>query len=348
MPPMADDADEKFMRVALAEARKGLGAVSPNPAVGAVLVREGRVVASGYHRARGLPHAEIECLSTAPAGSLGTATLYVTLEPCSTIGRTPPCTDAIVRAGVRRVVVGAHDPNPAHRGRGIRELAAAGIEVTSGVLVNECSCLNEAFNKWIVTGQPFVIAKCGMSLDGRLTRPPNEGRWMTSPAARRHAMQLRAQVDAILIGAQTLREDNPRLTTRGIRGARQPWRVVLTRSGRLPRNSHLLSDRFAGRTLVFRRKSLTRVLTELGRREITSVLIEGGGETLGQAFDERLVDKVQFYVAPLITGGPVLAVAGKGIAATRAAAHLEEVRFENIGSDLVVTGYPKWPEQTVE
>ncbi|MGH8092185.1 MAG: bifunctional diaminohydroxyphosphoribosylaminopyrimidine deaminase/5-amino-6-(5-phosphoribosylamino)uracil reductase RibD [Chthoniobacterales bacterium] len=345
---MAESAEETFMRAALAEARKGIGRVSPNPAVGAVLVRRNRIIATGYHRASGLPHAEIECLAAAPAESLRSAALYVTLEPCSTTGRTPPCTNAIVRAGVSRVVIGATDPNPRHRGRGIRELMNAGVEVTSGVLAPECSQLNEAFNKWIATGRPFVIAKCGMSLDGRLTRRPEEGRWMTGPAARRHAMALRAQVDAILIGAETLRQDNPRLTIRGLPGARQPWRVVLSRAGKLPRSAHLFADRFAARTLVYRKKKLARVLAELGRREITSVLLEGGGEVLGQAFDGQLVDKVQFYLAPLFTGGPVPAVAGKGAASTVAGAHLAKVHFEKVGRDLVVTGYPKWAEKTVE
>ena len=336
------------MQAALAEARKGVGRASPNPAVGAVLEQGNRIVATGYHRASGLPHAEIECLSAAATRSLRTATLYVTLEPCSTTGRTPPCTEAIVRAGVGRVVIGAIDPNPQHSGRGIRELIAAGVEVTSGVLAPECSRLNEAFNKWIVTRRPFVIAKCGMSLDGRLTRSPGEGRWMTGPAARRHAMQLRAQVDAILIGAETLRQDNSRLTVRGRRGARQPWRVVVTRSGKLPRAAHLLRDRFAERTLVYHRKTLARVLADLGRREITSVLIEGGGDVLGQAFDAQLVDKVQFYLAPLLTGGPVPAVAGKGAASSAAGARLAGIHFEKIGHDLLVTGYPKWTEETAE
>ena len=336
------------MRAALAEARRGIGRVSPNPAVGAVLVRGQRVISRGYHRASGLPHAEIECLTAAPRGSLRSAALYVTLEPCSTIGRTPPCTEAIVRAGVGRVVIGATDPNPLHGGRGIDQLRAAGIKVTTGVLAAECSRLNEAFNKWIVTGKPFVIAKCGMSLDGRLTRAPNEGRWLTGPAARRHAMQLRAQVDAILIGAETLRRDNPRLTTRGMRGARQPWRVVLSRSGKLPRTAHLFADRFADRTLVYQDKALRQVLADLGRREITSVLIEGGGNVLGQAFDARLVDKVQFYLAPIFTGGPVLAVAGKGAGSTAGGAKLSQTRFERIGPDLVVTGYPRWGGETGE
>ena len=336
------------MRAALAAARRGIGSASPNPAVGAVLVRGQRVISRGYHRASGLPHAEIECLAAAPSGSLRSATLYITLEPCSTIGRTPPCTDAIVRAGVGRVVIGATDPNPLHGGRGIDQIRASGIRVTTGVLAAECSRLNEAFNKWIVTGKPFVIAKCGMSLDGRLTRVPNEERWLTGPVARRHAMRLRAQVDAILIGAETLRRDNPRLTTRGIPGARQPWRVVLSRSGKFPRDAHLFADRFAARTLVYRNKALRQVLADLGRREITSVLIEGGGNVLGQAFDARLVDKVQFYLAPLFTGGPVLAVAGKGAGSTAGGAKLSQTRFERIGPDLIVTGYPRWDGETGE
>ena len=336
------------MRAALAAARRGIGSASPNPAVGAVLVRGQRVISRGYHRASGLPHAEIECLAAAPTGSLRPATLYITLEPCSTIGRTPPCTDAIVRAGVGRVVIGATDPNPLHGGRGIDQLRASGIRVTTAVLVAECSQLNEAFSKWIVTGKPFVIAKCGMSLDGRLTRAPNEERWLTGPVARRHAMRLRAQVDAILIGAETLRRDNPRLTTRGIPGGRQPWRVVLSRSGKLPRDAHLFADRFAARTLVYRNKALRQVLADLGRREITSVLIEGGGNVLGQAFDARLVDKVQFYLAPVFTGGPVPAVAGRGAGSTADGAKLSQTRFERIGPDLIVTGYPRWDGETGE
>src|SRR5450432_3133973 len=189
---MSSEMDEKFMRLALAEATKGVGLVSPNPAVGAVLVEAGKLLATGYHRGSGLPHAEIECLRIAGHRRLGSSTLYVTLEPCSTTGRTPPCVEAIVRVGIKRVVIGSIDVNPAHAGRGVRKLAAAGVDVSHGILAEECSRLNESFNKWIVTGRPFVIAKCGMSLDGRLTRLPNESRWLTSAASRRHAMQLRA------------------------------------------------------------------------------------------------------------------------------------------------------------
>jgi diaminohydroxyphosphoribosylaminopyrimidine deaminase / 5-amino-6-(5-phosphoribosylamino)uracil reductase len=327
------------MRTALREACKGLGQTSPNPAVGAVLVINRKVVAKGHHKHAGGPHAEIECLRNFKKPVPKNGTLYVTLEPCSTQGQTGPCTDAIVAVGVRRVVIGAIDPNPRHAGRGIDQLKKAGIDVRSGVLANECSALNEAFNKWIQTRRPFVIAKCGMSLDGRLSTAPRETQWITSTASRRHAQQLRAQVDAILIGAGTLRADDPRLTARS-RGAKQPWRIVLSRSGALPRRARLFTDRFATRTIVHRGKNLDTVLRELGEKEITSVLIEGGGEILGQALDQRLVDKVQLYLGPVLTGGPVVAFPGIGAASTEQALQLERVRYERIGQDVCITGYP--------
>jgi diaminohydroxyphosphoribosylaminopyrimidine deaminase/5-amino-6-(5-phosphoribosylamino)uracil reductase len=332
--------DEAGMRKALLEARKGLGRTSPNPAVGAVLLIDGAIAATGHHRGAGLPHAEIECLRRVKNAIPKTAVLFVTLEPCSTVGRTGACTDAIIKAGIRNVVIGAADPNPQHAGRGIEILKQAGLNVRSGVLANECSALNEAYNKWITTRRPFVIAKCGMSLDGRLSPPPGEPRWITSAASRRHAHKLRAQVDAILIGAGTLRADNPRLTVRGLRGVKQPWRVVLSRSGSLPRQAHVFSDRFAERTIVSTESDLDLVLRDLGEKEITSVLIEGGGEILGQALDQRLVDKVQLYLGPSFTGGPVFAFAGRGANATGDAPRLDGISFEQIGQDVCVTGYP--------
>lgn len=318
------------------EAEKGVGKTSPNPAVGAVLARRGKVLATGYHRHAGAAHAEVECLQKFGKPVPHEATLYVTLEPCSTTGRTPPCTDAIIEAGVNRVVVGAIDPNPRHAGRGVDILQAAGVAVTSGVLAAECAAINRAFNKWITTGRPLVIAKCGMTLDGRLTAPPGEARWITSTAARAHANRRRAFVDAILVGAETVRADNPRLTVRSARGARQPWRVVVTRSGRLPKDAHLFTDRFANRTIVFRKETLTTVLDELGRREITSVLIEGGGDVLGAALDAQLIDAVEIYIAPLFTGGPVAAFAGTGARSTHEALRLSDVHYERIGSDVLM------------
>ena len=329
------------MRAALNEAKKALGQTSPNPAVGAVLVVGDRIVSRGVHRGAGSEHAEVECLRNFGAPLPARATLYVTLEPCSTEGRTLPCTDAILQAGVRNVVVGTIDVNPRHSGKGIVQLRNAGVRVRDGVLADECAQINEAFNKWIVTERPFVIAKCGMSLDGRLTRPAGESRWITGRSARLHAHQLRVQVDAILVGAETVRADNPRLTVRGVRGARQPWRVVLTRSGRLPRRAQLFSDRFSSQTLIYQRESLAAVLRSLGKRGVTSVLIEGGGDVLGQAVDARLIDKLQLYLGPILTGGPVIAFPGRGAETAANALRLRRVSYQQIGQSVCVTAYPE-------
>jgi diaminohydroxyphosphoribosylaminopyrimidine deaminase/5-amino-6-(5-phosphoribosylamino)uracil reductase len=335
--------DETFMRAALREAIKGSGFTSPNPVVGAVVVKKQRVVGRGFHRAAGAPHAEIEAFSNANPRHLRGATLFVTLEPCSTHGRTPPCVDAIIDAGITRVVIGAIDPNPVHAGRAVELLRASGIDVCIGVLDRECRNLNRAFNKWIVTKTPFVIAKIGMSLDARLSRPAEEGRWITNELSRRVSHQLRARVDAILIGATTLRIDDPQLTVRGIPGARQPWRVVITKSGELPPRAKLFTDQFKERTLVYRNKSLRAVLRDLGRRKITSVLIEGGSQVLGEAFDRRLVDQVHFFLAPLLIGGPKISIGGRGAAATAEAAKIVNARYERFGDDLALTGEVEYP-----
>jgi diaminohydroxyphosphoribosylaminopyrimidine deaminase/5-amino-6-(5-phosphoribosylamino)uracil reductase len=340
MPP-----DETWMRLALREARRGVGRTSPNPVVGAVIVSaRGKLLAKGWHRAAGCPHAEVEAIRrlARPALARG-AMLYVTLEPCSTQGRTPPCVDAIIAAGFARVIVAAIDPNPAHAGRGLTTLRAAGVEVAQGVLGAEAAALNRAFNQWIVTGLPLVIAKCALSLDGRITRLPSEGPWLTSERSRADAHRLRAQVDAILIGAGTLRADNPRLTVRGVRGARQPWRVVLTRSGDLPADAHLFTDEHRERTLVYKKRSLPVVLRDLGARGVTSVLIEGGMQVLGEAFDRRLVDRVRFYIAPLLLGGPKLSIGGRGAASSLAAPVIVYPEYRRIGGDLVLSGDVRYP-----
>lgn len=297
------------MRLAIREARKGIGKTAPNPAVGAVLVRNGKVISTGWHRAAGKPHAEIEALGK--ASSAAGCTLYVTLEPCSTLGRTPPCTAAIIQSGIARVVFGATDPNPSHAGRAIKILQKAGVEVLTGVLAEECRKLNAAWNKWIATGLPYVTAKAGMSLDGRIASCPGR-RWITSETARADAMKLRAHCDAILVGAETIRVDNPHLTLRGISKSPQPLRVVWSRSGKIPPQSKMLTDEFRDRTLVFKGKSLGSVFRDLGRRGVQHVLIEGGGRTHGEAFDRGLVDRVVFYVAPVLLGGSTPAVGGRG------------------------------------
>jgi len=330
------------MRAALSEARKSLGQTSPNPAVGALLISRNRILARGHHRQAGKPHAEIECLRGVRGKIPKDSTLYVTLEPCSTEGRTGACTEEIIRRGIRSVVIGATDPNPRHRGAGLEILQNAGITVKTGVLAEECSALNEPFNKWIATGIPFVIAKCAMSLDGRLSRRKGESRWLTTAAARKHAQKLRAQVDAILVGAETIRTDDPRLSVRIGSSLRQPTRVVITRSGKLPRSARIFTDRFAKQTVVYQDKPLAMVLADLGAKNITSVVIEGGGSVLGQALDQRLIDKVHVYLAPILTGGPTVAFGEQGFLQTSDAARLERIQFEKLGNELCVTGYPKY------
>ena len=337
--------DIAFMRLAIAEAAKAHGKTSPNPCVGAVIVRDGVILARGHHEAAGLPHAEIEALRylSSPAQARG-ATLYVTLEPCSTTGKTPPCTDAIIAAGFARIVYGATDPNPHHGGRAAQLLAVRGIEVTTGVLEKKCAALNKYWNHRMKTGSPWIIAKCGMSLDGRISSFPGR-RWITSTASRNDAMRLRASVEAILVGGATIREDDPALTVRGTslkKITQQPWRVVWTQSGNIPKQARVFNDIHHARTLIFKGLPLGAVLQELGQRGISSVLIEGGGETLSQAFENNLVHEVRFYVAPQLLGGPT------GIWKQRAAfeknflttklQQLKKVSYRKLGNDLVISG----------
>jgi len=242
------------MREALALAERGRGFTSPNPAVGAVLVKSGRVIGRGYHHQAGKPHAEIEALRDAARQGLSTkgATLHVTLEPCCTHGRTPPCTEAILAAGIRRVVVAATDPNPHHAGRGLRRLRRHGIDVCTGVLRAEATRLNEAFNHWIVHRTPFVTVKAALTLDGRIATATGDSQWITGEAARRHAMQVfRRNADAILVGINTILADDPSLTYRGPGAARKSWRrIVLDSQARTPLAAEVVTDASAARTLI--------------------------------------------------------------------------------------------------
>ena len=352
--------DERFMRRALALACRGLGKTSPNPAVGAVLVRSGRVIGEGWHRRAGGPHAEVFALRGVK-NSRG-ATLYVTMEPCCTWGKTPPCTDAIIAAGVKRVVVAALDPNPKHDGRGLKVLRRAGIRVESGLLAEEATVMNKAFNKWVTTGIPFVTAKAAMSLDGKIATRTGDSKWITSKAARRVAHAMRAQVDAVMVGANTVIRDDPQLTVRhGVHG-KQPWRVVVDARGRTPTTAKLYSVTHRRRTLVlttklapvrWRRhlallgidvvvvnKSVGRVdlqaaLRVLGEIDVSSVLVEGGGELLGSFFDARMVDEVALFYAPVVIGGhdAVMVVAGEGAATVARAVRIRDCHWRQIGKD---------------
>jgi diaminohydroxyphosphoribosylaminopyrimidine deaminase/5-amino-6-(5-phosphoribosylamino)uracil reductase len=324
--------DEEFMRMAISQAEKGVGRTHPNPTVGAVIVSKGRILARGWHKGAGHPHAEIEALRRANQPVRG-ATLYITLEPCSTHGRTPPCTDAIIRAQFGRVVYGATDPNPRHAGRAKEILCSSGIEVCTDVLASQCAALNTAWSKWISTGMPFVIAKAAMTMDGRINSPP-ERRWISSAASRRDVMKLRSRVQAILVGGETIRVDDPQLTVRGLQMPVQPLRVVWTKSGLLPKTARVFTDEHKDRTLVFRNASLRSVFRQLGRRGVASVLVEGGARALGEAFDRSLVDEVYFYLAPMLAGGPIPAVGGRGAADPEHAIQLARPAFTRIGSDV--------------
>jgi diaminohydroxyphosphoribosylaminopyrimidine deaminase/5-amino-6-(5-phosphoribosylamino)uracil reductase len=325
--------DERFMALALREAENGVGLTSPNPPVGAVVVSAGAVIGAGYHRKAGGPHAEVAALADATAQApdkVPGSTVYVTLEPCSTHGKTPACTAALVKAGVARVVYGAADPNPAHAGRADALLRQAGISVTSGVLQAQCADLIRPFTKWITTGLPYVIAKAGQTLDGRITRPPGEPQWITSETARAHGRAL------------TLRRDNPLLTLRDTalinRGKTQPWRIVLTRGGALPEGAHLFTDEFKDRTLVLRNLEAPDVLRELARREITSVLVEGGAVVLGQFFSQGLVDEAHWFIAPRFSGsGARPSIDGPALARS---VEMTGVRVLPLGDNVLVSGYP--------
>jgi diaminohydroxyphosphoribosylaminopyrimidine deaminase/5-amino-6-(5-phosphoribosylamino)uracil reductase len=336
--------DLHFMRLALEEARKGIGKTAPNPPVGAVLVKNGTLLGCGWHRAAGMPHAEREALAEVfqnhgPDAARG-STAYVTLEPCSTHGRTPPCTQGLIDAGVARVVYACVDCNPDHAGRADGILTAAGIEVTAGVCREEAEKLLRPFFKVRKTGLPWVIWKTAMSLDGRLTRPPGESRWLTGEAARADVQKLRATVDAILTTGETIRRDKPALTIREpdlLNGRQQPWRVVFTdHPDSLPREAPLFTDEWRGRTLIRPRhdpaESLRRIASEQG---VLTAMTEAGGIFSAALFEAGLVDEVVVYYAPLLCGGPAPALAGAGLPE---AFQLQETEFIQIGNDIRFRG----------
>jgi diaminohydroxyphosphoribosylaminopyrimidine deaminase/5-amino-6-(5-phosphoribosylamino)uracil reductase len=321
---------EGFMRLALAEAEKGRGRTYPNPAVGAVVVRGSRVISRGHHQRAGLPHAEVNALGAAGAKSRG-ADVYVTLEPCNHQGRTPPCTDALIAAGVRRVFFGSTDPNPLVDGHGARRLRRAGIEVQAGILRAECDAANEGWFKFITTGIPWVVLKAAITLDGKLATRTGDSKWISSAASRRLVHRWRNELDAVVVGTATVRADDPRLTVRGVRGGRNPIRIVL---GAIPPRARIL--RQPGET-VSERGALPAILRRLGRRGITTVLVEGGARVHGEFLEANLWDELRLFIAPKIFGADALSWAAQ----TRSRSLEVELRaVERIGPDLLVTCRP--------
>ncbi|MCR5381026.1 MAG: bifunctional diaminohydroxyphosphoribosylaminopyrimidine deaminase/5-amino-6-(5-phosphoribosylamino)uracil reductase RibD [Lentisphaeria bacterium] len=334
--------DESYMKEALKEARKGWGLTSPNPMVGAVVVRDGVIVGRGYHHGAGLPHAEPNALADAGGRTVG-ATLYVTLEPCCTYGRTPPCTEAIKKAGIRRVVVGCTDCNPKHAGRGLAILHEAGIDVVSGICEKECLELNAAFFWWISTGRPYVRLKMAMTLDGKIATAGGDSKWITGTAARRYVQKLRRGSDAIMVGGETVRKDDPELIVREPKGwNRQPVRIVWTSKPSLPDGCKLLNGNGGPVELAkpMARHEWLSFLKKLGGRGMMSLLMEGGGELAGCALKAGIVNEIDFFVAPKILGGrgsrPVVGWENPSSLAESLA--VKELRMRRFGDDLLVIG----------
>lgn len=361
--------DEKYMAMALRLAAKARGRTSPNPMVGAVVVKDGKVISRGYHRKAGEPHAEALALNKAGAKAEG-ATLYVTLEPCShTNKRTPPCTPLVMRSGVKRVVVAMIDPNRNVAGGGVKAMQAAGIEVVTGVLEAGARRLNEAYIKHITTGMPFVTLKIAQTLDGKIAIASGKSQWITGEKAREEGHRLRDHHDAILVGINTVLKDNPSLTTRIPKG-RDPVRIIVDSTLRIPLTAKVLIQKSSAKTIIATlasapeanvnklrnagtevlivkdvkgRVDLRDLMKKLGKRDITSVLIEGGAEVNASALKSRLVDKVVMFIAPMLMGGTnsLCAIGGVSPKTLGRAIRLHGVTFRFAGQDVMVEGYAR-------
>jgi len=359
---------EKFMRRAILLAQKAAGRTSPNPMVGAVLVKGGRIIAEGYHRKAGGPHAEIVALGRAGSRARG-ATLYVTLEPCChTNKRTPPCVPRIIQSGVRTVVIGTRDPNPRVRGKGIQAIRKAGIKTVEGILEKWARGLNQFYNKYIVSKQPYVILKSALTLDGKIAPGGGQSSVITGKAARQAGHWMRDRVDAILVGVETVRVDNPRLTTRLPSGrGKDPIRIILDSRLRIPLHSRVLNQSSNAFTVIATTKkaprarirsvvkkgvmvlvlpeekggvSIKALVRELGRRGIMSLMIEGGGAVNASALSAGIVDRLVWFIAPRIMGGrdAVPVIGGMETARQRKTLSVENLRISRIGDDLMLEG----------
>lgn len=351
--------DIQFLKQTLKLAQKGLSWTNPNPLVGAVIVKNNQIIGQGFHHQAGSPHAEIEALnkcSNTPAG----ATLYVNLEPCVTFGKTPPCADAIIRSKIKKVVCSTLDPNPKNYHKGITKLQKAGIETVSGILKNEACKLNEAFFAFHQKRRPFVALKFASSLDGKLATASGDSKWITNEKARAYARRLRAKYQAILVGINTVVCDDPCLTAR-IKNQKDPIRIILDPRLQIPFKAKALNDQnvilVTGKTAKTKQKQLEtmgyellnfdseritipKLLEHFKKLNIISILVEGGGETLGGFIDEKMFDKVYAFHSPLIIGGgKAVAVAGKGASNISESIRLKDVSFKKFGDNLLTIGY---------
>ena len=360
--------DAYFMNLALELAQKGQGYTSPNPMVGAVLVKDGRILGQGYHEAVGRAHAEVNAIE-AVGDATRDATLYVTLEPCNHTGRTPPCTDKILAAGIRRVVVAMRDPNPDVRGGGIKYLQEQGLDITTGVCEDQARRLNEAFIKYVRTKRPFVIVKCAATLDGRIATRTGDSKWVSGKESRATVHRLRHAVDAIMVGVNTVKIDDPSLTTRmADEKGLDPRRIILDTQLSVPDSAKVLQlDSSADTTLVVgpsiseAKKNrtetkgvriirsplkngvidLNRLMDALGASGITSLLVEGGARVIASALQQQVVDKVIFFYAPKILAGDdgVPICRGPGPALMRDSIPLKDIHVQRCGDDVMIEGY---------
>jgi len=366
--------DQYYMDLALQWASAIEGQTQPNPKVGAVVVKDGEIVGIGTHLKAGGPHAEVHALAMAGDKAKG-ATAYVTLEPCSHYGRTPPCAEALIKAEVANVVIATLDPNPLVAGRGAAMLRDAGIEVVTGVCEEQSNLMNEVFNKFITTGKPFVTIKTAMTLDGKIATETGSSRWITGEAARHEVHRMRHSNQAILVGVETVRKDDPQLTTRLPQGGNNPLRIILDSTLRIPLDARVVTDSEAEtwiytttaadqteKILALEKRGVRviplpvedgehgvpihKLLTHLGSQKISSLLVEGGARVNASFLKEMAVDKIVSYIAPKLVGGEraPTPIGGFGVQEMDQAVHLTRMTYRQVGEDLCIEGYPKWRE----
>jgi len=363
--------DERWIKRALRLAEKGRGRTSPNPMVGAVLVKDGKVVGEGFHAKAGEAHAEIVALQQAGEGARG-ATLYLNLEPCTHHGKTPPCAPQVVETGVKRVVIGMEDPNPLVKGKGIEMLRRAGLDVEVGILEKECRRLNEAFCKYILKKEPFVILKVAATLDGKMATRNGDSKWISGKASRRFVHKLRDQVDGVLVGIGTVLKDDPMLTAR-IRGGRDPYRIILDSQLKIPEEAKVIGthptkaiiastelapkdkieklEKRGVKILIFDSKrgkvNLRACLSKLGEIGMMNLLVEGGSQVNGSFLDEGLIDKLLLFLSPRLMGdhqAPGI-FGGEGVSNLQEAIVLKEIKTKRVGEDILLEGYLEWGKE---
>ncbi len=370
------ESDERYMWLALDLARQGWGKTNPNPAVGAVLVKDGEVVGTGFHEAAGKEHAEITALQNAGDKAQG-ATLYINLEPCCHYGRTPPCVDALISAGIRRAVVGNIDPNPLVSGKSLKKLEAAGISVKTGVLEEKAQRLNEAFFKYIASGKPFVALKMAMTLDGKIATRGGKSQWISGERSRNFVHHLRSMSDGVMVGINTVLQDDPQLTVRlEEETKRHPVRIIVDSRGRIPMESKVVLSAKETKTILAttdlappekleklssagvevlllplknNRVDLGSLISALGKKEICVLLVEGGGTLNYALLEEGLLDKLYIFIAPLLFGGKdaLTPVEGEGIDSVENAWAVHDIELKQLENDLLIIGYPMRGEEIV-